>query len=99
MKKIGFLSFGHWSASSQSATRSAGDVLLQSIDLAAAAEDLGADGAVVARPVETGDIASGQIEITDGLEPGERIAVAGVSFLRDGMKVHDLGDALGGSQP
>ncbi|HWU74637.1 MAG TPA: LLM class flavin-dependent oxidoreductase [Sphingomonas sp.] len=45
MKKIGFLSFGHWSASSQSATRSASDVLLQSIDLAAAAEGLGADGA------------------------------------------------------
>ncbi|MHB8284652.1 MAG: LLM class flavin-dependent oxidoreductase [Caulobacteraceae bacterium] len=45
MKKIGFLSFGHWSASTQSATRSAGDVLLQSIDLAVAAEALGADGA------------------------------------------------------
>jgi len=45
MKKIGFLSFGHWSASSQSATRSASDVLLQSIDLAVAAEELGADGA------------------------------------------------------
>ena len=45
MKKIGFLSFGHWSDSSQSATRSASDVLLQSIDLAVAAEELGADGA------------------------------------------------------
>ncbi|WP_380784753.1 LLM class flavin-dependent oxidoreductase [Sphingomonas sp. R86521] len=45
MKKIGFLSFGHWSPSSQSATRSAGDTLLQSIDLAVAAEELGADGA------------------------------------------------------
>ena len=45
MKKIGFLSFGHWSAPSQSATRSASDVLLQSIDLAVAAEELGADGA------------------------------------------------------
>ena len=43
MKKIGFLSFGHWSP--QSATRSASDVLLQSIDLAVAAEELGADGA------------------------------------------------------
>ena len=38
MKKIGFLSFGHWSPSSQSQTRSAADALLQSIDLAAAAE-------------------------------------------------------------
>ena len=45
MKKIGFLSFGHWSDSSQSAARSASDVLLQSIDLAVAAEELGADGA------------------------------------------------------
>lgn len=45
MKKIGFLSFGHWSPSPQSQTRSAGDALLQSIDLAVAAEELGADGA------------------------------------------------------
>src|SRR4029078_9689059 len=45
MKKIGFLSFGHWDASRQSAVRSAADVLQQSIDLAVAAEDLGADGA------------------------------------------------------
>lgn len=45
MKKIGFLSFGHWSPSPQSGTRSAADALLQSIDLAVAAEELGADGA------------------------------------------------------
>ncbi|PWK34285.1 LLM class flavin-dependent oxidoreductase [Cupriavidus plantarum] len=45
MKKIGFLSFGHWGNSPSSRTRSAGDVLLQSIDLAVAAEELGADGA------------------------------------------------------
>jgi len=45
MKKIGFLSFGHWTPSPQSGTRSAGDTLLQSIDLAVAAEELGADGA------------------------------------------------------
>ena len=45
MKKIGFLSFGHWNASRQSATRSARDVLQQSIELAVAAEELGADGA------------------------------------------------------
>lgn len=45
MKKIGFLSFGHWTPSPQSAARSASDVLLQSIDLAVAAEELGADGA------------------------------------------------------
>jgi alkanesulfonate monooxygenase SsuD/methylene tetrahydromethanopterin reductase-like flavin-dependent oxidoreductase (luciferase family) len=45
MKNIGFLSFGHWTPSSQSQTRSAADALLQSIDLAVAAEELGADGA------------------------------------------------------
>ncbi|WP_336707546.1 MULTISPECIES: LLM class flavin-dependent oxidoreductase [unclassified Cedecea] len=45
MKKIGFLSFGHWSPAAQSGTHSAADTLLQSIDLAVAAEELGADGA------------------------------------------------------
>src|SRR3982751_3478931 len=45
MKKIGFLSFGHWSPSPQSQARSAADVLLQSIDLAVEAERLGVDGA------------------------------------------------------
>jgi alkanesulfonate monooxygenase SsuD/methylene tetrahydromethanopterin reductase-like flavin-dependent oxidoreductase (luciferase family) len=45
MKKIGFLSFGHWTASPQSATRSAADALLQSVDLAVEAERLGMDGA------------------------------------------------------
>src|ERR1700710_1632870 len=45
MKSIGFLSFGHWTPSPQSATQTAADALLQSIDLAVAAEELGADGA------------------------------------------------------
>ncbi|HEX4168881.1 MAG TPA: LLM class flavin-dependent oxidoreductase [Bryobacteraceae bacterium] len=45
MKKIGFLSFGHWTPSPQSETQSAADVLLQSIDLAVEAERLGMDGA------------------------------------------------------
>jgi alkanesulfonate monooxygenase SsuD/methylene tetrahydromethanopterin reductase-like flavin-dependent oxidoreductase (luciferase family) len=45
MKKIGFLSFGHWTPSPQSQTRSASDALLQSVELAVAAEELGADGA------------------------------------------------------
>jgi alkanesulfonate monooxygenase SsuD/methylene tetrahydromethanopterin reductase-like flavin-dependent oxidoreductase (luciferase family) len=45
MKNIGFLSFGHWTPSPQSHTRTAADALLQSIDLAVAAEELGADGA------------------------------------------------------
>jgi alkanesulfonate monooxygenase SsuD/methylene tetrahydromethanopterin reductase-like flavin-dependent oxidoreductase (luciferase family) len=45
VKKIGFLSFGHWNPSPHSQTRTASDALLQSIDLAVAAEELGADGA------------------------------------------------------
>lgn len=45
MKKIGFLSFGHWTPHPTSQAQSASDVLLQSIDLAVAAEELGADGA------------------------------------------------------
>ncbi|HWV43123.1 LLM class flavin-dependent oxidoreductase [Pseudorhodoplanes sp.] len=45
MKKIGFLSFGHWTPSPHSQTRSAADALLQSIELAVAAEELGANGA------------------------------------------------------
>src|SRR6201985_3051962 len=50
MKKIGFLSFGHWTASPQSQTRSAAEVLLQSIDLAVEAERLGMDGAYFRGP-------------------------------------------------
>ncbi len=45
MKRIGFLSFGHWSDSPYSEVRSASDALLQSIELAVATEELGADGA------------------------------------------------------
>ena len=47
MKNIGFLSFGHWTSSPHSRTRSASDALLQSIELAVAAEELGVDGAYV----------------------------------------------------
>jgi RND family efflux transporter MFP subunit len=50
------------------------------------------------RPVRIGAAADGEIEILDGLKPGDRIAVAGTALLRDGMKVRDLGDALGGGQ-
>ncbi|MEV6633145.1 hypothetical protein AB0M54_20585 [Actinoplanes sp. NPDC051470] len=46
MKKIGFLSFGHWRNAAGSETRSAADALLQTIELAEAAEELAADEAV-----------------------------------------------------
>src|SRR2546423_4699495 len=45
MKRIGFLPSGPWTPTPQSQTQSASDALLQSIDLAVAAEALGADGA------------------------------------------------------
>jgi alkanesulfonate monooxygenase SsuD/methylene tetrahydromethanopterin reductase-like flavin-dependent oxidoreductase (luciferase family) len=45
MKKIGFLSFGHWANHPAYSTRTGGDTLLQSIDLAVAAEEIGIDGA------------------------------------------------------
>ena len=45
MKRIGFLSFGHWAKHPSYKTRSASDTLLQSIDLAVAAEEIGIDGA------------------------------------------------------
>ena len=47
--------------------------------------------------MKIGEATGGRIEIAEGLQPGDRIAVAGVTFLREGMKVRDLGDALGGS--
>ena len=51
------------------------------------------------QPVSLGAPRDDEIEIVDGLKPGDRIAVAGATFLHDGMKVRDLGDALGGGQP
>ena len=44
-KKIGFLSFGHWSDHPGYKVRTASDSLLQSIELAVAAEQIGLDGA------------------------------------------------------
>lgn len=60
---------------------------------------LGPDQAVARRPVTLGEPVGNQVEIVSGLETGDRIAVAGVAFLRDGMRVRDLGDGLGGGQP
>jgi len=45
VKKIGFLSFGHWGPSPASRVLTASDALLQSVELAVAAEEVGADGA------------------------------------------------------
>jgi len=45
MTRVGFLSFGHWQNVEGSETRTGGDALLQAIDLAVAAEEVGVDGA------------------------------------------------------
>jgi membrane fusion protein, multidrug efflux system len=59
---------------------------------------IGPDQSVLRRTVKIGEATGSQIEIVGGLRPGDRIAVAGVPFLREGMKVRDLGDALGGGE-
>jgi alkanesulfonate monooxygenase SsuD/methylene tetrahydromethanopterin reductase-like flavin-dependent oxidoreductase (luciferase family) len=46
-KKIGFLSFGHWQPIPGSQVRTARDALVQTVELAVAAEELGVDGAFV----------------------------------------------------
>jgi alkanesulfonate monooxygenase SsuD/methylene tetrahydromethanopterin reductase-like flavin-dependent oxidoreductase (luciferase family) len=45
VKRIGFLSFGHWQAAPGSLARTGADALIQSIELAEAAEEIGIDGA------------------------------------------------------
>jgi RND family efflux transporter MFP subunit len=60
---------------------------------------IGPKQTVTRRPVKIGAATGGRIEIVKGLKPGDRVAVAGVPFLREGMKVRDLGDALGDGQP
>ncbi len=59
---------------------------------------LGSDQTVHRKPVQLGAPAESQIEVISGLQPGDRIVVAGATFLREGMKVRDLGNALGGGQ-
>lgn len=54
------------------------------------------DMIVSRRAVTIGEPTGGLVEIAQGLQPGDRIAVAGATHLRDGMKVRDLGNALGG---
>jgi alkanesulfonate monooxygenase SsuD/methylene tetrahydromethanopterin reductase-like flavin-dependent oxidoreductase (luciferase family) len=46
-KRIGFLSFGHWQPIPGSQVRTGADALVQSVELAVAAEELGLDGAYV----------------------------------------------------
>ncbi len=56
---------------------------------------VGPDQKISGRAVKMGTAMAGDVEILEGLRPGDRIAVAGATFLRDGMQVRDLGDGLG----
>lgn len=47
-------------------------------------------GTVTRRTVQMAGIRDNQLLIIRGLEPGEKVAVAGVPFLRDGMKVKPI---------
>jgi len=57
---------------------------------------IGPDHVVARRPVKLGEATGGQTEVVEGLQPGDRVVVAGVTFLREGMKVRDLGEAMEG---
>ena len=59
---------------------------------------LGPDKMVHGRKVQLGAPTGDLIAINDGLQPGDRIVTGGATFMREGMKVRDLGDALGGGQ-
>jgi RND family efflux transporter MFP subunit len=70
-----------------------------SVPLAAVASDaagatfvwvVDAAGRVRRTPVALGDVRGGQVAVDSGLRGGERIVAAGVSALRDGMKVRPL---------
>jgi len=58
---------------------------------------IGTDLIAKRRPVKVGNASGDRVEIVEGLQAGDRIAIAGVSFLSDGQKVRDLGNALGGN--
>jgi RND family efflux transporter MFP subunit len=60
---------------------------------------VGPDQTVTPRPVKVGAVTGDRIEVVEGLQPGDRIVVAGVTQLREGQKVRDLGNALGGGSP
>jgi len=59
---------------------------------------LSSDDTARCRTVTMGEVREGEVEIAGGVTPGERIVVAGAPYLREGMKIRDLGNALGSAQ-
>jgi membrane fusion protein (multidrug efflux system) len=45
------------------------------------------DGRLVRRPVQTGPVSAGFLEVRSGLNGGEQILVSGVESPKEGMKV------------
>jgi multidrug efflux pump subunit AcrA (membrane-fusion protein) len=54
------------------------------------------DNTVKERVITLGLITGNRVIVTSGLEIGDRVAIAGATALREGMRVRELGDALGG---
>ena len=50
------------------------------------------DGKAVMRPVQLGIFAEGSIQITDGLNPGDRVIVAGLQKIGPGVPVQEAGE-------
>jgi RND family efflux transporter MFP subunit len=71
------------------------EAVMQTADGKQVAWVINEDNTVTSRPITLGAATAGSVEVTEGLVVGDRIIVAGVRFLRDGMLVRDLGDALG----
>jgi membrane fusion protein (multidrug efflux system) len=51
------------------------------------------DGTVEARPVQTGEWRGQDFVVTSGLQPGDRVAVGGVSRLQPGMQIRAVAAA------
>ncbi|MGR6500329.1 efflux RND transporter periplasmic adaptor subunit [Shewanella sp. Koi 1] len=49
-----------------------------------------ADSRVAKRSISVGNILGNQIQVTEGLSPGDKIVVAGVHALAEGIKVHPM---------
>ncbi|WP_298835759.1 efflux RND transporter periplasmic adaptor subunit [uncultured Roseobacter sp.] len=48
------------------------------------------DQSVAARPVTLGDVEGDEVDVVDGLSPGETIVTAGVSYLREGAVIRPV---------
>ncbi len=51
------------------------------------APDADGTAGIARRSVRVGELTAGGIEVLEGLEEGDRVVTAGVSFVREGMKV------------